>query len=231
MLAACCRERGWKYALEIAEPGRGPNLSLPSWGLSAEFEVGATGVWRDVYVTLVTGDVRFTAAGEAGSLTLRVPRQVFSEVLRDVDLFVSVASIAGDPAVLEHGSDDEKNYWSLQAYAELCVAAADRAAVLEAVLPRLIIGKRCRLDGVYLVVTGRLREYRIHLGSGNVLIEPGAVHLPLALPLGDSSWEAHLPFVGDAKLDQILGKAFLLANDASIKDPAIVDLLNRRSGS
>ncbi|MBN1609866.1 MAG: DUF4132 domain-containing protein [Polyangiaceae bacterium] len=227
LLAAVCRERGWRYALE---PGCGPTLSLPAWNLSVEFEVGGTGVLRDVYETLMTGNVRFRATDDGGLLTRRVPAQVFSEVLRDADLLVSVASIAGDPAVLESGSEAEKAYWNLNAYAELCVAAADRAVILEKVLPRLIITKRCRIEGIYLRVTGRIREYRIHLGSGNVLMDPGAVHLPVALPLS-SEWEGRLPFEGDAKLNAILSKAFLLANDSSIKDPTIRDILTNAAGS
>ena len=74
-----------------------------------------------------------------------------------------------------------------------------------------------------LVVKGKLRTYKIHLGSGNILMEPNDQYLCIvpsqAGPGGDS---VLLPFEGDRTLSIILSKAFLLANDTKIKDQSIV---------
>jgi len=66
--------------------------------------------------------------------------------------------------------------------------------------------------------------YKIHLGSGNILIEPND-HYPCIVPdrskRGIAS-EIFLPFDDDAIFSIILGKAFLLADDDTIEDPVIL---------
>ena len=76
----------------------------------------------------------------------------------------------------------------------------------------------------FLVVRGDLRTYKIHLGSGNILMEPNDEYLCIvprsaAKPTGERIF---LPFEGDQTLSVILSKAFLLADDKAIKDPTIV---------
>jgi len=154
-----------------------------------------------------------------------VPPVVFSEVMRDVDLFVGVSSVGADPTWLEAAPDRYADYWSSFSFGELSPSAETRRAVLEQVLPRLVIGPRCHLDGRFLVVRGALRTYRIHLGSGNVLMEPNDQYLcivPRGLGLPGESGHLYLPFEGDTLLAVILSKAFLLADDRAIKDPTIL---------
>jgi hypothetical protein len=74
-------------------------------------------------------------------------------------------------------------------------------------------------------VRGRLRTYRIHLGSANVMVEPGSRHLCIVAGGGrrlpgepDYVW---LPFEGDDTLSLILSKAMLLARDDAITDASI----------
>jgi len=166
------------------------------------------------------------AAGAGQPLPLaEVPPVVFSEVMRDVDLFVGVCSVGADPAWLDTAPARYADYWSSFAFGALSPAAEARRAVLEQVLPRLAIGPRCRLDGRYLVVRGDLRTYRIHLGSGNVLMEPNDQYLCIVpargVGLPGEPGHVYLPFEGDALLAVILSKAFLLADDRAIKDPTI----------
>jgi hypothetical protein len=107
----------------------------------------------------------------------------------------------------------------------LLPSAATRRDVLSRLLPRLRIADRCRLDGRFLVVRGDLRTYKIHLGSGNVLMEPNDQYLCIVPDRGRSSeapGRVFLPFEGDGTLTLILSKPFLLASDATIKDPTIV---------
>ena len=48
-----------------------------------------------------------------------VPPIVFSEAMRDVDLFVGVSSIAADPAWQDHGDDRYTAYWRQASFGEL----------------------------------------------------------------------------------------------------------------
>jgi hypothetical protein len=98
--------------------------------------------------------------------------------------------------------------------------------VLEGLLPKLAIRDRCRLDGRFLLVRGDLHEYRIHIGSGNVLMEPGSLYLCIVQGSGDTAANLPLPFEGDRILGLILSKALLLVNDTKIKDATIARQLS-----
>src|SRR5207248_3273388 len=85
------------------------------------------------------------------------------------------------------------------------------------------IRERCSLSDRFLLVRGDIRTYKIHLGSGNILMEPNDQYLCIVpsrstAPAGD----VLLPFEGDATLSIILSKAFLLAEDRRIRDETIV---------
>lgn len=166
---------------------------------------------------------KFRALRRKPALRLeQVPPIVFSEVMRDCDLFVGVTSIGSDPAWnRNHPDDPNLPYWEQFAFGDLTSAAEHRKEVLEGLLPKLAIRDRCRIDGRFLVVRGNLHEYRIHIGSGNVLIEPGSRYLCIVQGPGDTAASLALPFEGDRILGLLLSKALLLVNDAKIKDPAI----------
>jgi hypothetical protein len=89
-------------------------------------------------------------------------------------------------------------------------------------VPKLKIRDRCSFDERHLVVRGELATYRIHLGSGNILIEPGSRYLCIVPDAGKRGERVTLPFKGDGMLAVILSKAFLLAADREIKDPSIL---------
>jgi hypothetical protein len=157
-----------------------------------------------------------------------VPPLVFSEVMRDVDLFVGLSSVGNDPTWSEAGVDlpalHQGYAWDVS-FGNLSAPAETRREVLQRLLPRLAIASRCELDGRFLVVRGDLRTYRIHLGSGNVLMQPNDQYLCIVPGRGagaGSSGQLFLPFEGDAVLSVILSKAFLLADDHRITDPTIV---------
>ena len=76
---------------------------------------------------------------------------------------------------------------------------------------------------------GQRRTYKIHLGSGNILMEPNDQYLCIvpdrsAKVAGDRLF---LPFEGDQTLALSLSKAFLLAEDTKIKDPTILRQIAR----
>ena len=85
----------WSYRLQGQFDSHNvPTLTLPAQVLTAEFWV--EGVENDIspagiFLYVATDQVRF------GRPLEQVPPIVFSEVLRDVDLFVGVASVGNDP--------------------------------------------------------------------------------------------------------------------------------------
>src|SRR5262249_31927713 len=100
-----------------------------------------------------------------------------------------------------------------------------RKAALERIVPRLKIAGRCSFADRFLIVRGDLRTYKIHVGSGNVLMEPDNRYLCIVPGQGAASrplGRVFLPFDGDTTLSIIISKALLLADDRSIADPTIV---------
>ncbi|HEX4594496.1 MAG TPA: hypothetical protein VH157_09480, partial [Bryobacteraceae bacterium] len=117
-----------------------------------------------------------------------------------------------------------QEYWSAFSFGELTEMAKNRAGIIERILPRLAIADRCKIDGRFLVVRGGRTTYRIHLGSGNVYMEPGSMYLCIVEGAATKAKPRNLalPFEEDHKLSQILSKAFMLADDRSIKDQSIL---------
>jgi hypothetical protein len=75
----------------------------------------------------------------------------------------------------------------------------------------------------FLVVRGKLRTYKIHLGSTNILMEPNDQYLCIVPNRSNhaAASEVFLPFEGDNGFSVILSKAFLLAEDDKITDSTI----------
>jgi hypothetical protein len=235
--SALCQQRGWKYHLQGSFDSQNvPTLELPRYGVRVEFWVdsipneGATS-GMGIFLYVSTDQVRFYGSiGEIQSLT-DVPSILFSEVMRDVDLFVGVCSIGNDPNWQDRGDVGQYgDYWRAYSFGDLSASAATRREVLQQLIPRLKIADRCSFADKFLLVRGDLRTYKIHLGSGNILMEPNDQYLcivPDRRP-HEVVGKLFLPFEGDALLSVILSKAFLLAADAKIKDPTILSQINRR---
>jgi hypothetical protein len=234
---------------------------LGPWGLRAEFWVEGVGdnygtdtTDSGTFLYLTTDQVRFYSieaaqnfahasgggyhVGGYGRVTAteplpleQLPPLVFSEIMRDVDMFVGVASIANDPNWSDGGPEGRyRNYWADYSFGNLSETAKTRGAVLERLIPRLKIAERCRLSEKFLIVRGDVRTYKIHLGSGNILMEPNDQYLCIVAARGAGeafAGKVFLPFEGDATLALILSKAFLLAEDTKIKDPTILQQIAR----
>lgn len=172
-----------------------------------------------------TDQVRFSRSGARDLLPLdEVPAIVFSEAMRDVDLFVGVASIAADPTWIDGGVNRFHAYWREYAFGELGESAELRRELLAELLPGLRIADRLELEGRYLRVRGNLHSYRIHLGSANILIEPHDRYLCIVPDRRASLGSLFLPFE-DERLSVILSKALLLAADDKITDMTITQQL------
>jgi hypothetical protein len=250
-----CAARGWSNQLRLMvdddyEPA---SLALPQWDLRAEFWIEGLGESygtdtneAGTYLFVGTDQVRFypldahanrAYAGEgryhgmARPIPIEtIPPLVLSEVLRDVDLFVGVASVGNDPEWQDGGPQGRyRDYWRSYAFGDLGVSARTRKEVLARLVPRLELRDRCTLEGRFLRVQGQLRSYKIHLGSGNILMEPNDQYLCIVQGRGAGfgGEQLFLPFEGDGTLALILSKAFLLAADDTIDDPTIVTQIRR----
>ncbi|HVP46041.1 MAG TPA: DUF4132 domain-containing protein [Bryobacteraceae bacterium] len=230
IFAAICEQRGWTFRLMGQwDSHNTPALELPQFGLRVEYDVDfpqdETEVsGHHIYLLIRTGAVRFMDSDGATRPLESIPPVVFSEVMRDIDLFTGVASIGSDPAWGQQEPTPFREYWKASSFGELAEMAQNRKSVLERLIPQLPIRDRCKLDGHFLVVRGDRTTYRIHLGSGNVLMEPGSRYLCIVegAATKTSPRNLPLPFEGDRTLSLILSKAFLLADDRKIKDQSIL---------
>jgi hypothetical protein len=141
---------------------------------------------------------------------------------------VGVASIGADPTWADRGDDRARDYWRNYAFGELGTTAATRREVLATLIPKLKIAPACTLEGRFLKVKGRLRTYKIHLGSGNILMEPNDQYLCIVPDRRSrADRDLKLPFEGDQTLAVIVSKAILLAADDRITDETIVRQIRR----
>ncbi|MFL6075462.1 MAG: DUF4132 domain-containing protein [Mycobacteriales bacterium] len=176
-------------------------------GFTAALQCGVHGYFGLGEVAI--GELRFLAGGMVTPLA-GVPPVAFSEVMRDLDLVVSVA--ASDPA--GHTSPPHT-----QSRAELLSALADDLGL-----------SRVHVDGGFAVVRGTRATYRVHLGSGSIHLEPGG-HLCLVPASfgGTAHQDLFLPFADEDRMTSvILSKVLLLNEDEKITDPGILSQLDAR---
>ncbi|GHF37624.1 hypothetical protein GCM10018790_14110 [Kitasatospora xanthocidica] len=246
-----------KLRLMVDDSAPPATRALPQWGLRAEYWIHGEGdEYEDnttesgSYLRLTTDQVRFYPIDapentadcygseyrmwpKAGAEPVEpvpiaeVPPLVLSEVLRDVDLFVGVASIGNDPAWQDGGPRGRfRDYWNSYGFGELGQGAETRRTLLERLVPRLAIADRCTLEGRFLHVRGERHTYKIHLGSGNILMTPNDQYLCIVpKPAAAAPQTGYLPFEGDRVLAVILSKAMMLAEDTRITDPTILSQL------
>lgn len=233
--------RDWKYSLMGAyDDGRYNEVCsrlLPEYKMRAEFwidELNQDDSWTDsgIWMYIATDQVKFLNENNEPIDLIKVPKIVFSEIMRDVDLFVGVASVGNDPQWMDNNGDRQSNrdYWHGYSFGDLNEIAKTRKTILEGLLPRLKkIRDVSRIDGKFLIVKGKLRTYKIHIGSGNILMEPNDQYLCIvpSRKSNNSTDKLFIPFEGDRGLSIVLSKAFLLAEDLKITDTTITSQINR----
>ena len=228
--SALTRVRNWKYTIlgEFSYQGEGlTKIDIPSYNMTAEFWVNEleddSDEWVWQYIT--TDQVRFTNKTNQTIDLQWVPEIVFSEIMRDIDLFVGVCSVGNDPQWADNnGKPQIREYWRSYSFGDLSEMAKTRKSVLQRLVPRLKIRDVAELAGNFLIVKGKKRVYKIHIGSGNILMEPNDQYLCI-VPDKKSNAQSNklfLPFEGDKGLSIILSKAFLLAEDDKITDKTIL---------
>mgnify|MGYP000660485868 CR=1 FL=1 len=135
-----------------------------------------------------------------------VPDIIYSEVMRDVDLAVSVAHAGG--------VDPETSHSTVQM----------RKVIIEFNLPLFRIDN-VSFEGNHAIVKGINGTYSIHLGSG--VIHKIGSHQINVLPVhSQNRGKLFLPFIDDdPKTAEIMSKIVLFSKDDKIKDPYILEQL------
>lgn len=243
-LYALAKGRGWSGLSAMHETQYEGFRDLKPWNVRAWLVLGAPEdlEWRPGEEILVTLDqVCFTRPRRHyadGKLPLaQVPPLAFSEAMRDVDLFVGVGSLGAAEVWEEGGRASEvreadrarmearRGRWEAERgrYEELQASRArTRGAMLRELAPVLGLQGRVAVDGHFAYVEGTRARYRVHLGSGNIHLEPSGTYLCI-VPRRSQTEKIHLPFEEeDFKTAEVLSKVLLLAEDASIKDRSIL---------
>ena len=132
-----------------------------------------------------------------------IPDIIYSEVMRDVDLAVSVAHAGG--------VDPETSHSTVEM----------RRAIAECNLELFKI-TNVRLEGSHAIIDGKLGQYSVHLGSG-VVHQVGNAMLFVVPVHSQHRGRIFLPFIDDdPKTAEIMSKILLFANDTKIKDSSIL---------
>lgn len=132
-----------------------------------------------------------------------IPDVIFSEVMRDVDMAVSVAHAGG--------VDPETSHSTVEM----------RAAILGFTLPLLGL-TNVRIEGGHAFIDGKLAKYSVHLGSG-VVHQIGGAMLNVLPVHSQHRGRIFLPFVDDdPKTAEVISKVILFSEDKKLKDPTIL---------
>ena len=228
-VSALCKVRGWSPS-GIINSGKA-TYKLPESDYKVEYWVS------DVYLGensktygsahISTDQVRFYKKKEQIVLS-ELPAILFSEVMRDIDMFVGVTSIGNDPEWHDRGDQGSMNYWSSYTNGELTERSKTRSEILKSIIPKMKIADKCEFSGKFLKVKGTIRNYKIHMGSGNILMEPDDQYLCIVADRSARNLKkVFIPFEGDNMLSIIISKALLLVDDMKIKDPTIVRQIKR----
>lgn len=138
----------------------------------------------------------------------KINLRLFSEVMRDVDLVVSVAHVGGvDP--------------------EASQSSIEMRSVLMKETARLFKLDNIRIEGSHVLIKGQLAEYSVHLGSAVVHQMPG-MYLSILPVHSQHRGRLFLPFADDdPKSAEVISKVLLLAKDNEIQDPTILSQIKR----
>jgi hypothetical protein len=196
---ALLKTRGWKINYEeglqkvFHKEGFAARMyALADWFSPAEVE----------NPTLETVEFKDLKTWQNVAFTTIHPR-IFSEVMRDIDLVVSVAHAGGVDAEASHSSIEM------------------RAVLLRETL-RLFKITNVDIKGSHAIIKGKLGEYNVHLGSA-VAHKMAAGYLSILPVHSQQRGRLFLPFVDDdPKSAEVISKVLLLAKDNEIQDPTIL---------
>jgi len=135
-----------------------------------------------------------------------VPPRVFSEVMRDLDLMVSVAHSGGVDL-------------------EATASTVEMRASLVSETCALLGLDNVTIKSAHALIEGTLGRYTVHLGSAVVHRQPGGA-ICIVPVHGQHRGRIFLPFAdNDPKTAEVVTKVITLARDRDIKDPSILEQL------
>ncbi|MFM2269068.1 MAG: hypothetical protein RL757_2509 [Bacteroidota bacterium] len=139
--------------------------------------------------------VRFRQKNSSQTIALKdVPKPIFSEIMRDLDLVVSIAHVGG--------VDIEASLSSI----ELRAVIVEETAVLLGL-------NNVKIEKNHVFIKGKKGDYTVHLGSGIAHKVP-SVMLNISPVSMQARGRIFLPFVDeDPKTAEIVSKVILLAKD------------------
>jgi hypothetical protein len=136
----------------------------------------------------------------------KVPPRIFSEVMRDLDLVVSVAH--------RGGVDPEASASTVEMRANLL---RETCALLKIA--------NCKIKDAHVLIDGKRGDYSVHLGSAVVHRRPGGAVCILPVH-AQHRGRLFLPFADDdPRTAEVISKVLLLARDGEIQDPTILEQL------
>jgi hypothetical protein len=242
--ASLCRARGWDYRLMSADfdGANVPTKKFDLWNIRVEFYVdipsdrdrslveSALGEQSGAGINLFIGSdqVRFYRDGREVAID-EVPAILYSEVMRDVDLFTSVSAIGEDETWADQGDRGTGIFSEEGTVRELSGIIDLRREMLSLVLPHTPIQDRCKIHKNWLQVRGQLGTYRIEFAWGAAMLATESTFRFLrisrkildAVSLDFSAIPADL----DYRTETILRKAYVLADDWKIDSPDLIKQL------
>jgi hypothetical protein len=158
-----------------------------------------------------------------------VPAILYSEVMRDVDLFTSVSAIGGDETWADQGDRGTGIFREEFNIQELSGIIGLRREMLSLVLPHTPIQDRCKIQKTWLEVRGQLGTYRIEFlwGGASLATDTGYRRLRIPRKILDavSLDFAAIPLDLDYRTETILRTAYVLADDWKIDSPDLIQQL------
>ncbi len=128
---------------------------------------------------------------------------IFSEIMRDVDLVVSVAHVGGVDPEASHST-------------------VEMRAVIIRETARLFKLANVTIEGHHAHIKGHFGDYTVHLGSAVTHMNPGK-YLSILPVHSQHRGRLFLPFVDDdPRSAELMSKILLLAKDKEIKDPTVL---------
>jgi hypothetical protein len=192
-------QRGWNVDEGVFKVFHDEQISV-----AVDFDYGITTPLDVEGLTLDT--VQFFDERHRQLKLTDVPARIFSEVMRDLDLVVSVAH--------RGGVDPEATASTVEMRSALLRETCD------------LLGLRdVRLKKSQASIKGHLGDYTVHLGSATVHRLPGGAVCMVPVH-AQHRGRLFLPFADDdPKTAEVISKVLLLAKDDEIQDPTILEQL------
>lgn len=245
--AGLCRDREWDYRLMGAhfDGSNVPTKRLDSWKIHAEFYVELPSDRNPSLLDSALGEVSGTGINMfVGSDQVRfyrerreiavdeVPALVYSEIMRDVDLFTGVCAVGDDETWSDQGDRGIGVLVKEFDINEITAIIALRADILSRVLPQTRIADRCKVVKAWLEVRGQLGTYHINLAWGGAALVTDKLRRWLKIPqkvLAEVDPNLKdLPIDLDYRTELALRKAYVLADDWKITSPELIRQLMPR---